>query len=56
MNEKALTEWQAEKLREYPSEFIIRKQRGGEIGTVNLLWEKSTGRFREPTGGNGGNE
>lgn len=47
------TEWQASPMVEYPCELLIKKQRGGELGTIHMLWRKSTGSFREMDGGNG---
>lgn len=41
------SEWQPMQMEWYPAEVIIAKQRGGPKGSINFLWNKSTGSFRE---------
>lgn len=45
-------EYQPQMMRRYPWEILIRKQRGGPVGMIPYLWEKSTGTFIECEGGN----
>ena len=40
-------EYQPNKMQHYPWEVLIRKQRGGPVGMIPYLWEKSTGTFVE---------
>jgi len=44
-------EYQPQKLERYPWEVLIRKQRGGPVGMIPYLWQKSTGTFFEAADG-----
>lgn len=40
-------EFQPQKMAKYPWEVLLRKQRGGPVGMIPYLWDKSTGTFYE---------
>lgn len=41
------TEFQTSPMQDYPTELHVKKQRGGPVGMIPMLWRKSTGTFME---------